>query len=261
MQEDLLGRLPQLLQDLDRIPELRAWARRTAEEINALLKGNGFDIRLDHWPDDGESFGVVSFLDLTVKWPQAGESAEIYAVREGRLQTYPGFLLAQGVVDYLEVGGDKPLLRIPARSGDSVYLHQTLGTPSGFELYDRVATLRESRVSTRRFAHVGSTTIPQVKLHRQADISWVECMAIPDPLLLIVQALQEVRFGMNEIGARAKTATALAMSRGGPPSVTEPYVVDSPFLIWIERPEVATPLFVAYVTEEDWKEPGSLASI
>ncbi len=261
MQEELLGRLPQLLRDIEKIPELRAWARRTAQEINAILKGEGFEIQLEPWPDADGSFGVVSFLDVTVEWPQPGERTEITVAREGQPRNYPAFLLAKGVVDYLDVGEAKPLLGIPARSDDRVYLHQTLDAPSGLGLYDRVAALRKGRTSSGRFAHFGAATIPQVKLCQQADISWVKSMRIPHPLLLIVQALQEVRFGMNEIGARAKTATALEMSRGGPPPTTEPYIVDGPFLIWIERPELSTPLFVAYVTEEDWKELGSLADI
>lgn len=261
MQGELLARLPQMIRDIERIPELRAWARRTAEEINAILEKEGFEIRLRPWADDGRYFGVASILDLTVEWSEKGTRTEMNVVREGRPQTYPGFLLADGI-DYLDVGEPKPLLRIPTRTGDRVYFYQTPDEPSGFELYDQVTALIASRHPSQRFAHFGSTTIPQVKIRREVDIAWIIDLAVPEHELQITQAKQEVRFGLNEIGARAKTATALGLrSKSFSPHPPEPYVIDSPFLIWIERPEIATPLFVAYVTEEDWKEPGSLADI
>jgi serine protease inhibitor len=78
--------------------------------------------------------------------------------------------------------------------------------------------------------------------------------------LIVQEAKQEVRFGMNEEGARAKTATALAVRAAA--SALEHIVVDDDFLLWIERPGVAVPLFAGYLVKHDaWRDPGSLANV
>jgi len=75
---------------------------------------------------------------------------------------------------------------------------------------------------------------------------------------IITQALQQTKLRMNEEGARAQSAVAIGVLRGCLP--TYDYVIDWPFLFWITRPGISKPLFVAYVTEDDWKNPGDIRS-
>ena len=74
----------------------------------------------------------------------------------------------------------------------------------------------------------------------------------------ISQSLMYVLFKMNEKGARAEVAFTASVLRSM--SMPAPdHIIDQPFLVWFERPDLALPLFGAYITEEDWKNPGSLA--
>ena len=65
---------------------------------------------------------------------------------------------------------------------------------------------------------------------------------------------------MNEFGARAESA-AFEVLEGAAGSITvkPPHVIDRPFLIWFERQGLAKPLFVGHITEDDWRNPGTLA--
>jgi serine protease inhibitor len=61
---------------------------------------------------------------------------------------------------------------------------------------------------------------------------------------------------MNEQGARAESAAAVAMKRSRP--VGEWVTIDKPFLLWIEkRGEV---VFGGWFEEGCWADPGSLDS-
>jgi serine protease inhibitor len=63
---------------------------------------------------------------------------------------------------------------------------------------------------------------------------------------------------MNEEGARAESAAAMgfkyAAAAIGPP----PYVIDRPFILWMEKEGVTMPLFVGVFAEDSWKDPRSL---
>ncbi|MDO8598851.1 MAG: hypothetical protein Q7S02_01975, partial [bacterium] len=60
-------------------------------------------------------------------------------------------------------------------------------------------------------------------------------------------------------GARAESAVAIAVTRGGSFEKPKPdLVIDQPFLCWIRRPGCRLPLFVGYFDTDSWKDPGSL---
>jgi hypothetical protein len=73
----------------------------------------------------------------------------------------------------------------------------------------------------------------------------------------IGQALQQTKFRMNEKGAKVESAVAMSLNRGMAVE-PEPYVIDRPFVLWIERPGMAIPFFAAVLCEDVWREPKEL---
>ncbi len=188
-QLELLRRLEAISFDLPRIPELKAWAAMSADEINAILKREGFEIKLLPWPIDGRNFGVVAILDVTVEWIEAGDGAKEIRRRTADGQydhttpAYPAFELSahQNRLECLTVSGsDQPLVRIPTKSGDVVCIHVTPDAGlDTFGLYDAVARISAAaRPDPDTYAKVLDVTIPKVKLRQQVDISWMEGMHI-----------------------------------------------------------------------------------
>jgi len=101
-----------------------------------------------------------------------------------------------------------------------------------------------------------------VKLGQQVDISWMKKLATTcdngDPAWL-EKALQETRLRMNEEGARAESAVALGGQRMTTASPPPPdYVIDRPFLAWWGKPDLPIPIFVGYITPENWVNPGDI---
>lgn len=283
-QQTLLRLLPYFNAELPKIPELKAWASTVAEDLNSILAKEGFNIRLDPWPkeDEADKFGVVSILDLAVKWIEAGDGTAHVLSGPARRPNgdqeevaipYDAFKLRRTAneIELFESEDQQPLIRIPTQSGDVVWLRVRPKPAEQFGLYDAVRAEHAARSQSpsARFRKVVDVTIPKIHLREQVDIDWMCGLTQYGTLVgrpgrfFISQAKQEVRFAMNEIGARAKTATALGMIRATAfDDSIRHVVVDDDFLLWIERPGVNNiPIFVGYFEKDSWKDPKSLDNV
>lgn len=229
------------LADDDMPAELFSIADEDAEVVQAFLKGFGFDIRLQ----GGDGVHLGSVLDVLLKWVQSGVKT---VIRTKAGKEYPGFKLSHGVV----VSEDKslhpyPVIRVNTKSGDQVCISPVAEDGDLFLMVDE---LRRVRQMSHSFEGV---CLPSVDMEGDIDLSWLKGFGMSG--LQVSEAIQKFRFKMNEEGARAQSAVGMSVKRGLPPP---PYVVNRPFLLWIEREGMGVPLFAAVIGEEYWKEPASL---
>jgi hypothetical protein len=247
-QVELMRRYGAYRDALPDLPELRCWAKRTAQELNAILRDEGFDIRLTPWGPSDDRFGAVSIVDITVMWPQVGTVAP-------DIDGHPAFRLDADAIASCAIveGHEHPIVRLRTQGDEVVCITIHDEPPGSFELVAAVARLRDADVLDQR-GYAG-VVLPMVDLDAQPDLDWLREIATDSPTgpWLVMQALQQVRFGMNQHGARAKEATAVDVGSAAPP---RDYVVDAPFVIWFERSGVDVALFQAHVGTDDWKDPG-----
>ena len=261
-QEAILARLETLSADAARVPELAAWARRTAEELNEILAARGFSIRLNPWPDDGESFGVVAIDDVRVAWLEKGETkddrGEAFEIRGHR-----AFRLAtnKAGVSFRSVPGtNHPLIRVSTRSGDEVWMIRLEQPAEGLALFEAWERLKQEAVAAPLVWFDGLIA-PMIHLDTSPDISWLLGFEVGTTPWGIAQALAQIRLGMNQKGARVVSAVAIGMVLGGFPRPPSDYVLEGPFLFALVRPGLTHPLVVAYLDESCWREPGKLGKI
>lgn len=240
------------------------FAAETAAEINTQLAKHGFGIRLEEWPPDPtitRPFGVAGITDVTVNWRVPGDPATIKSLGN----RYPGFALKEKHrVRVIGVAGfATPMVQIQTQEGLDVRTTMTSAPTSPLELMDRARELHAANANPLHKLECSAVHLPMVKLLQQPNIEWLLGMGLQSQqgIWYIQQALQEVRFAMNQCGARAKEATAFGMVRGIDHNVQMPYVVDQPFLITIGKPDVAVPVFGAYITQDDWQDPGDLTTL
>ena len=90
-----------------------------------------------------------------------------------------------------------------------------------------------------------------VDLDQKEDLSWLINMGYGK--YFITQALKQNQLKIDEKGAQASSATAIAMGKSfsGPRS----YIIDRPFVVWFERAGNSFVSFVAYVDYDSWKTP------
>jgi hypothetical protein len=240
-------------EEIGKIPEIESIASWHAEEINAFLRQRGFTIQLD--PFDPQTFGVASVLDLLVEWQEKGEVTTVHGVDGKR---YPGVKINENnVVIFSSRGHDNPVAQLKTKNGDRVFMTVLDKAPrDGFDLIAKAEAISARPTAIRNGSEL---LFPMVDLNQRVDISWLKGMHTVcedgDPLE-IVQALQQTILKMNEVGARAQSAVAIGMRKT---AFVMPMIINAPFLFWIVRESHNKPLFVGYITQEDWKNPGSIS--
>ncbi|MBI2046973.1 hypothetical protein HYT26_02320 [Candidatus Pacearchaeota archaeon] len=247
-------------EEISKIPEIESIASWSADEINKFLRDRGFDIQLQ--PLNKQEFGVASVLDMLVEWKEKGEATSV--IRRNTHKTYPAVRIVEKHVDFFETNKhNHPIARLRTKSSDLVYMTILENLPDShgsFKLMEIAEELSEGDESDNL---IGGVVFPMVNLNQLVDISWLKntrTTGADGQPAIITQAVQQTKLRMNEEGARAQSAVAIGVLRGCLPKRKYDYIIDWPFLFWITRPGISKPLFVAYVTEDDWKNPGDIRS-
>lgn len=236
--------------DLKLVPEIESLASYHADALNEFLASKGYTIKLNPWPA-GTGFGAASTMDIGVEWLNTG-TARTIRTDDGE---YPAVRLHGSGVGFLSSPSfPGPIAKLTTRSGDEVYMAMPPQTMA-FTHRMMSALVGISQSATRSDQHLGGVIFPMVSLDLTTPLSWLTGMVARGTRDhgSITQAVQQTRFKMNEKGAQSAVAISLIRSLG-PPDL----VFNRPFLVWISRPGLKLPLVAAYVTPEDWRNPGSL---
>jgi len=243
--------------DVPRIKEIESIADIDNEKINKWLKERGFQIRLDPFGSGG--FGVASVLDLLGKWAMKGKK---WSVKTEDDEYFPGVKMTTYGSKFYRVK-DNPnfIIDIETKDSDHVHLMMVDEVPTGLALLDFVEKIHKEKM-TVPFEYDGFV-FPKIDLDEETILEWILGLQFDTPngdipFYVISQALQQTKLKMNEIGFRVKSAVALGILAGAPLKKKEPYVINKPFLMWITRPGLSKPLFVAYLNKDVWKDPEGL---
>jgi hypothetical protein len=234
-------------------PEIESIASKSAEAINKFLAERGFSIRLEEFGPD--ELGTASVLDLLVKWMQTGKLVDISTSDK---IVYPGVHLEHSVDFFISPKHKHPIAKISSQTQtDHVYMIMLDQPVEGFDLVRLAHGLSTQRlVPTSEYEGLH---FPMVDYDQEIDISFLCGLQTHDQtgqLWFINQALQQNKLRLDEHGARAQSAVALGAMRG----VTikkSPHIINQPFLVWFMREGIELPLFVGYMTPENWKRPKS----
>lgn len=244
------------IRDISRLEELKAKVGLDADTVNKFLEENGYSIRLRPWTPADNMFGVAAVQDTVCRWLEPGD-LESKNGREITLAGKTGFRLRSHKhgVSFFDVGEREPAVCIETKGRDGVIILRTDDAPlNEFELASRAnLILSQVQKSNQWGRDYDGVDLPMVYFDVQPDISWLVGLKT-DRGAEIMQAVQQVTFGMNQFGARAKQASALGATRGI--SIENYYKVDGPFLVIFGRVGCKLPTFHAYVEESDFRDPG-----
>ena len=241
----------------EEVPEIETFVSRKYEEINAILRDKGYSIQLEPFDPTG-SVGFASILDFLLEWLREGKVTDI-VTDDG--EEFPAVHVDydQGLSFYEADGHEQPIIYLPTKSDHRVYMSIVDQALEGFALIEKAEQLSGNNQRPWRGEFHEGVTFPMVDLNQEVDLKWLVGMEALDAHGIpveIAQALQQTKLRMNQFGARAQSAVAIeARSLGLPPP---DYIIDRPFLLWIERDGLCKPLFTGYITPEDWKDPGDI---
>lgn len=243
------GRIPEVEKMAD---VLKSIADSKSSIINSWLKENGFDIRLNDRGSGG--FAVASILDVLMEWVDEGKKTDIVVCDK----TYSGVKLNKGVSALTPhpANHPHPVARIQTKGGEFVYMTIADGT----DLTDVFGIARKiDEVINDAAVDNGydSVVFPMIDYDQKVDISWIEGLRTgKEPGdWCVEEAIQQTKFRMNEVGARAQSAVAMGMRCMSMTAAPKTIVIDKPFLLWVERKGIRTPLFAGVFAEDSWREP------
>ncbi len=243
------------------IPEIESRASRTAEPLNEFLRSKNFQIQLDPFPvlpPPFKAWGAASVLDLAMLWFETGTKTTIVTPT---LVQFSGFALSQQIVQFFtQKKHPHPIVSVQTKTDDRVFMTMFSRDLRHFDL---LAAAVDLSLATDRCYDFAGLHVPMVDLDQMVDISWLKKMGTKDNEGFdneITQALQQTKLKMNAKGARVKSAVAIGgmLSTSVSASPKPPHIINKPFLMWVTRPGLTKPLFVGRITEENWKDPGSL---
>lgn len=249
--------------------KIESIASEKASEINEFLRKHKFDISLDDFPPPPpRRFGAASVMDVLVHWLVPGEDTKLKA-QDNNVYSAVNMKESELVSLFKSEMVTGPVVKLQTKSCDySVGIVVPDRAPvDGFALLDFVQNVRAPYSSVEmllqsypKIAYEYEGVIfPKVDLDQKVDISWLKGMIYNQtPGWEIEEALQQTKFKMNEMGAHAKSAVVVRFVALGMHMPKEPYVIDRPFITWIEKEGLSVPLFAGYINYSDWKDPGNL---
>ena len=219
-----------------------------AEVLNAFLRVHGFSMELEPFAPD--EFGVAAIFQVVLAWFKTGKAQNIVR-SDGK--TYPGVLMEHDMPSFTVPGHENPVISLPTKTADIVYLTMIEKPADEFAM---IATVRQF-MATRQQTRTTQVLFPMVDLDLKVALEWLKGMwTLPQsgPQLKVTQALRQTKVKMNEEGVRIEEAAAVGIAFAAV-FLPNRHVIDRPFLMWVDRPGLSLPLFVGYITEEDWKNP------
>ncbi len=235
--------------------ELRDWIGFNAKELNRVLEGEGFDVRLDEF-GPGE-FGVVSILNVLSEWLEEGQRVVI--VSSGK--KYPGVRMESSSGFEVRVSAEYlyPVTVLPTKSGDKAFMTIAESEAASFSLLTKIDAIRRSLKPGSNYDY-DCLKFPMVNINKEIVLGWLGGLwTIQDDgrKAEISQVFQQTKFRMNQRGARTKSAVALGAFTASARK-EKVLLIDKPFFFWIEREGMSIPIIYAYIDQEDWKDPGIL---
>ena len=249
----------------------RCWTPKNAEQ-EAFLREVFHEVRgevsqgirsLDSsYSLTGNQLTIKGVLDLLVKWIEKGTTTTIE--RDG--QEWEGVRLAEKRARVRFLVSDihpHPIVVLPTQSDDVLYMTVLDDAPDPLRLRSLATSLlEEKKWPTYDY---GGVCFPMVDLCHDNEVGWIVDMETTmrvngqEVPAWLIKASQETKLRMNEVGAHIRSEFRGTMLIGASISHEKPdYIVDRPFLLVFTRPELKQPLAVLYITEADWKNPGTL---
>lgn len=249
----------------------RCWTPKNAEQ-EAFLREILYEVRGEvsegirslnsSYSLTGNELTIKGVLDLLVKWVERGTTTTIE--RDG--QEWEGIRLTRNQARVHFLVSDihpHPIVVLPTQSDDVLYITVLDSAPDPLGLRSLATTLlEEKKWPTYDY---GGVRFPMVDLCHNNEVAWLGGLETNTKLngqevpAWLAQAWQETKLRMNEVGAHVRSEFRGSVVIGARISHEPPdYIVDKPFLLVFTRPELKQPLAALYITEEDWKNPGTL---
>lgn len=221
---------------------LQAIASDNADVINKFLAKNGLSLKLP--PFGRGDFGAAAVLSIEGKWAAAATE-----LKDADGKKYPAVALPG--CDFYQVPGHNqgPVVRIYKSKEFNVYVTPWDGDDEGFNAVKAARDLTPDATTPVDPANYTRMVMPMIDLNRSVSLDWLQGMTGNG--YTVREARCQTILKLDEHGFSVKDGFVFRASR----SIPKTYVLNKPFLLWVEVPGSTYPVFASKVDPKYWSRP------
>lgn len=214
----------------------------SSSELNDWFISKNFPNMNVDIPNGGAGIGTI--FDLLVDWETPGQKTPLYVYGDqNKTHEYAGVQMTSNQFKSWDLEKyDFPLFELETKQGWKVLLLETKDNIEEARLPREASLLMKLKRTPR---DVPKLLFPAVEMEKDVDISWLKGMSVTG--FQVDEARGQIRFHLDDKGARAQSAVALTM-RG----LENKYTIKNPFLVIFWKEGLALPAFVAIATPDSW---------
>lgn len=215
-------------------------------------------------------YEIYTKLELKEEWLNEGKKGKLdfesqfdddEFTEEDFESQFDAAQFTEGYKVYSSSVHNNPIAQLVAKNGDLVYI--TVVDSVSDNMLDLLELPGKIFKNPELESIYSGVRIPMISLEQEIDYSWIVGMEINPSAYIsepgyISKADGKNQLRLNEKGAEAVVEFHDYILLG---DFTEPkkiLVIDQPFLIWFQRKGYQFPLFVGYIQQDAWKNPGEI---
>ena len=243
---------------IEQLQGIKTKVSSSAEVLNEFLVENKFE---PFFQEIRDGVGVAAVMDMLVRWAVEATlvdmpvSLSVDGSLEPRyVRSFKVPARGRGFELYMPEGYDL-VVRLHTEDGSSAWLTMIDQPRDHLALVETASDLLSKSRSAlaHRFTDV---VVPVIKFEETMQLDWL--LGLGRGNHQIRQAVQIVKWQMDEKGARVQAATGVAAERSIP--VSDPLFIDRPFLLFLTQPGSDIPVGVTYITPVRWTLTDGLLS-
>jgi hypothetical protein len=256
---------------------LDAIGGNNAGKINYLFKVHDLSMRVGEFPAD--NFGMGTYLSTKGKWVNSAPKLNPLELT-GVTGKAAAYVSLSDTEFYQVFGRADPIVRIYHDPEISVFVTPWDGADEGFEAVKAAKVLtpvKRTKIHPQNFDHF---TMPMIDMELTYELDWLTGMSAGSYRItrnLSHTKIQLAGHGFSIkhgffVAAAPSPSTRTGTGTGGhstsSPKIARPsgasadnsaagttYVLNRPFLLWVQAGKLAYPVFATKVDIDDWKAP------
>ena len=218
--------------------------------VNRFLRENGFNIKLEGSGDPGAAYGAA-VLDMPVRWERPGVKTDV--TLDGSDKVVPGVSLSASTLVgvFKSPAHSSPVVAVKTQGDVTVFVTKVGKQEARGDVLEFVNNVNNSLQRDTAYGPGTQLVMPMAEYQQTGDISSLVGLKNGGHTIGVAKYVHRLR--LNEEGARAQAAAAVATTRG----FTRNVYVDGEYAIWFKTSSGAIP-FAARIDEASMKNPGSL---
>jgi hypothetical protein len=213
--------------------------------IQKFMESEGFQFKPIEL--SSSQFGLISMLNVLPEWSFSARTVNVNGYKGIEIERKKSHARIYSSPTKKNPETDL-IIKVPInKSGDTVCMTAASNPLKGFDLFEEINRIKKGLIPFSFEESYGYLRFPEVSLNQLHNFKWLGglSLSVDGKKAEVLTAFQHVKINL----AIKETTPVL-----GEPEYykKKTYAIDSPFYLWVEKPNMVYPSLCAYVDQGDW---------